>query len=49
MVEQIFGTLFLAALVAPAAAVVAGIGLLVWPERTKAHDVTVGRGLSAHA
>jgi hypothetical protein len=33
MVEQVFGTLFLVALFAPAATVVAGVALLAWPRR----------------
>jgi hypothetical protein len=33
MVEQVFGTLFLITLFAPAATVVAGVALLAWPRR----------------
>jgi hypothetical protein len=48
MVEQIFGALFVTTILAPAAAVVAGIALLAWPARTKTHDVGA-HGVSAHA
>jgi hypothetical protein len=41
MVEQIFGALFIIALTAPAAAVVAGVAMLLLPGRTSRRQATV--------
>ena len=47
MVEQIFGALFVLALVTPVVAVVAGAALLAWPRGQVAQQLTVSR--HAHA
>jgi len=49
MVEQVFGVLFVLTLVAPVAAIVAGVALLAWPRGNVGRRVTVSRQVHARA